>query len=103
MPTCSAPSPPCWRHSERTPTMPTSYTAKVSDGTITTVRAYALECARAFLVEMRDAPYGTPIPRTIAPDTTHDDKEIAAAHARLTELLVMTAEQRDQAAMQRNL
>ena len=43
--------------------MPTGYTADIQDGKITTLREYALSCARAFgaLIMMRDDPHDAPI------------------------------------------
>lgn len=43
--------------------MPTGYTADVSNGTTTSLRAFAIRCARAFgaLAHMRDFPIDTPI------------------------------------------
>lgn len=48
--------------------MPTGYTASVADGT-TTLRAFALQCARAFgaTVTMRDDPMSTEIPERFEP------------------------------------
>ena len=52
--------------------MPTGYTYKVSEGKITTLKDYALECARAFgaLIHMRDEPMDAPIP-DIVPLSKH--------------------------------
>lgn len=49
--------------------MPTGYTAPVADGTITTLRDFALLCARNFgaLVTMRDEPFTAPIPERLEP------------------------------------
>ena len=54
--------------------MPTGYTASVNDGTITTLRDYALGCARAFgaLIELRDEPSSAPIPQKFKRSTYHD-------------------------------
>jgi len=43
--------------------MPTGYTADVSNGTTTSLRSFAIRCARAFgaLAHMRDFPIDTPI------------------------------------------
>lgn len=49
--------------------MPTGYTASVADGTTTTLRAFALQCARAFgaTVTMRDDPMSAEIPERFEP------------------------------------
>ena len=49
--------------------MPTGYTAPVAEGTITTLRDFALLCARNFgaLVTMRDEPFTTPVPERMEP------------------------------------
>ena len=50
--------------------MPTGYTAPVADGTTTTLRAFALQCARAFgaTVTMRDDPMSAEIPERFEPN-----------------------------------
>ena len=50
--------------------MPTGYTAQVADGTITTLKDYALKCARAFgaLASLRDTPLSEPLVERLEPD-----------------------------------
>ena len=61
--------------------MPTGYTADVQSGKITTLREYALRCARGFgaLIMMRDEPHDTPIPEQFVPRTEYHDKLISRA------------------------
>lgn len=68
--------------------MPTGYTADVEDGKITTLRGYALTCARAFgaLIDMRDDPMSKPIPQKIEPRTDYYDTAIAEARDTLAKL-----------------
>jgi hypothetical protein len=75
--------------------MPTGYTHKVQDGTITEFRDFAWECARAFgaLILMRDEPAGAPIPERFEPDTRHYDGAIERAKKERAELDELTAEQ----------
>jgi len=49
--------------------MPTGYTADVQDGKVTSFRAFAMQCARAFgaLVTMRDDDQDAPIPEELKP------------------------------------
>lgn len=79
--------------------MPTGYTAPVADGTITTLRDYALRCARGMgaLISMRDERPGAPIPREIAVEPYHKD-EAAIAEQELRRLQAMTAGQIHEAA-----
>lgn len=50
--------------------MPTGYTASVADGTITSLREFALQCARAFgaTITMRDDPMSAEIPERFEPN-----------------------------------
>lgn len=68
--------------------MPTGYTCHVQDGTVTTFRAYALECARAFgaLITMRDEPSDAKIPDSFKAETKYYDEQIARAKNALDEL-----------------
>ena len=79
--------------------MPTGYTQDIYAGKDITFREYALTCARAFgaFVTMRDSPMDAELPTTFEPSTYHRDKLDDAAR-RVQELLVMTQEQRDDAA-----
>ena len=45
--------------------MPTGYTAKIETGEITDVKGFALECAKAFLSEAREAKPDYKIPRKL--------------------------------------
>src|ERR1700741_504539 len=75
--------------------MPTGYTAAVADGKITTLRDFALYCARGMgaLITMRDEPLNAPIPETLEPSTTYYDNKLAALRAELGELEALTDEQ----------
>lgn len=78
--------------------MPTGYTHGVQEGTITTLREFALKCARAFgaNVMMRDEPSEAPI-REYTPDPWHAE-EVKKAKQRLAEIERMTLDQcRDEA------
>lgn len=68
--------------------MPSGYTAKIADGTMTSLRDYALTCARGMgaLVTMRDEPFDAPIPHRLEPDTAYHDEALAEAHAALDRL-----------------
>lgn len=71
--------------------MPTAYTAPVNDGSITTLRGYALRCARAMgaLISMRDEPLDAPLPTKLTPSSWNADK-LAECRQRLAELRAMT-------------
>jgi hypothetical protein len=58
--------------------MPTGYTALVAEGQITTLRDFALTCARSMgaLIRMRDEPYNTAIPTELGVDVAHYDDDI---------------------------
>lgn len=70
--------------------MPTGYTAAVQDGTITTLKDFAMHCARAMgaLVSMRDLPASAPIPERIEPSAYLAEAKTKAA-ARLANLRAM--------------
>lgn len=72
--------------------MPTSYTAKVEDGTVTELRDYMLICARAFgaLVMMRDEPLDAPIPERFEPDTRYYDEQIAMLTKEISRITALT-------------
>lgn len=69
--------------------MPTGYTHKVVDGTLTEFADFALECARAFgaLLELRDDP-AAPIPTEIKPSTYAQERldEATKEYLRLSSL-----------------
>jgi hypothetical protein len=79
--------------------MPTGYTAAIKDGI--TFEEYALGCARAFgaLVLMRDEPSDAPIPEKFEESDYHTLKLVELA-AREQEILNMTAEQIESAALE---
>lgn len=68
--------------------MPTGYTAAVESGEITTLREFALLCARAMgaCINMRDAPLSVPIPDRFEPHTEYNDKRLADARALMAEV-----------------
>ena len=80
--------------------MPTGYTSKIYDGTETTLRQFALRCARGMgaLITMRDDPMDAAIPQRLEADTAYYDKQITRAEARIAELRAMTDEECDAAA-----
>jgi hypothetical protein len=65
--------------------MPTGYTADVCDGKKTTLKEFALSCAHAFLVEMREESLDAAIPDEVKIDSYHS-KEQAKAAAELERL-----------------
>lgn len=75
--------------------MPTGYTAKVEDGTVTELRDYMLICARAFgaLIMMRDEPDDAPIPEKFEPSTRYYDEQIATLTKEISRLSAMTADE----------
>lgn len=75
--------------------MPTGYTAAVADGKITTLREFALLCARGMgaLITMRDAPLDAPIPEKLEPNFAYYGPELEKAKALLAELPTISAEE----------
>ncbi|MFB5758957.1 hypothetical protein [Paenibacillus medicaginis] len=73
--------------------MPTGYTYGVSNGTITDVNEYVLQCARAFgaTIMMRDEPLNTPIPE-FQPHSYHYEA-LEEARKKIEELTSLTKEQ----------
>lgn len=69
--------------------MPTGYTAGVADGTITTFREYAMQCARAFgaCITLRDDPLSAEIP-DFKPSDYHE-KALAEAEEELAAFVAM--------------
>lgn len=67
--------------------MPTGYTADLNEGKQVTFQDFTLKCARAFgaLIEMRDEPFGAPIPDEFRPSNYHLDA-IEVAKKRLAEV-----------------
>jgi hypothetical protein len=70
--------------------MPTGYTAAVQDGKVTTLKAFALQCARAFgaLVTMRDDDFDAPIPEELKVSDYYV-KSVQSDEIKLGELLAM--------------
>ena len=68
--------------------MPTGYTCKVQDGTITDFREFALNCAKAFgaCITLRDEPSGTPIPEKFEAHTSYHDESIQDAIVAMDEI-----------------
>lgn len=80
--------------------MPTGYTAAVSDGKVTTLRQFAMDCARAMgaCIMLRDEPGGGDrIPEKFEPSDYHA-KALAAAHAELDRLRAMSDDEASQEA-----
>lgn len=75
--------------------MPTGYTAAVADGKITTLRDFAMQCARGMgaLITMRDEPFDAPIPDTLQPSTAYHDDKLTVLRAELRELEALPDEQ----------
>lgn len=71
--------------------MPTGYTAGVADGSITSFKQFALQCARGFgaCIEMRDDPIDASIPEEFKATSYYAEK-LADAQARLANLEKMT-------------
>jgi hypothetical protein len=78
--------------------MPTGYTAPIVTGEVTTLRQYALICARAFgaTIAQRDEPLTNP-PRLEAPRSYHDE-QLERIRDELTHLTTMTADEHQTAA-----
>lgn len=70
--------------------MATGYTAGVGDGSVTSFRKFAMECARAFgaLVEWRDEP-SVPIPEALEPSSYHKEA-LAKAKRDLGRVMALT-------------
>lgn len=79
--------------------MPTGYTAYIAEGTETTLRQFALRCARGMgaLVTMRDDPHDAPIPTELAP-SLHHARRLIDIKAEIAQLDALTPEQLDAAA-----
>lgn len=72
--------------------MPTGYTADVQDGKITEFSDFVWRCARGMgaLINMRDEPWGAPIPERFEPNTRYYDEALTKSEARLAELRAMS-------------
>lgn len=84
--------------------MPSGYTADVAEGKVTSLKEFALTCARAFgaLIEMRDEPHDAPIPKQFEVDTSHYDEVINDAQVDLDRLLNSTPEELETLCLARN-
>lgn len=73
--------------------MPTGYTSDVKDGKVTSLRDFALACARAFgaCVTLRDEPSDAPIPDEFKPETKYHDDAILKAQRDLDEIAELDA------------
>lgn len=80
--------------------MPTGYTHAVQDGKITTLREFAMTCARGMgaLILMRDDPNDAPIPQRFEPNTEYHDKALTKAAVQLAELPSLAADECDKRA-----
>ena len=74
--------------------MPTGYTHKVQTGEITTLRDFAMTCARAFgfTITMRDEPSDAPIPDEFTPSQYHAE-QLAKYQEQRHEIVALTEEQ----------
>lgn len=80
--------------------MPTGYTSAIADGTVTSLKAYALRAARAMgaLVTIRDEPWDAPIPLHLEPNTAYHDKALASAQSLLDTIMETSPEDHESAA-----
>lgn len=76
--------------------MPTGYTHKVNDGTVTDLKTFAMICARGMgaCVTMRDDPNDAIISERFEPSDYHQ-KKILEVTAEIARLKMMTAAERD--------
>ena len=72
--------------------MPTGYTEGINRGKVTSVKDYALVCARAFgaLMDMRDAPLGAELPKEVVPATKYYDETITSLEEEIAFLKSLT-------------
>jgi hypothetical protein len=75
--------------------MPTGYTADVGEGKITTLRDFALRCARGMgaCISMRDDPWDKQIPEKFEPYLEYSVPRLEEAKALLAELDTMSLEE----------
>ena len=75
--------------------MPTGYTHGVQKGEITTLRQYALTCARGMgaLIMMRDDPFDAPIPEKLEASTKYQDERLAELRARWDEVTKLSPQE----------
>lgn len=81
--------------------MPTGYTADVVAGKITSLRDFALLCARGMgaTIMMRDEPWDAPIPERFEPQTDFYRTKLEAASTLLQELETLSPEDCDARAL----
>jgi hypothetical protein len=74
--------------------MPSAYTQPVADGTVTTLPAFAMLCARAFgaMIDMRDEPLDAEVPKGFKPSSYYAD-QVEALEKELATLKQRTAVQ----------
>jgi hypothetical protein len=79
--------------------MPTGYTYGIANGSVTTLREFALTAARGMsaLLPLREAPPNAPIPRRFEPDTKYLDEQLDKTRTRLAELSAMDGAARREA------
>lgn len=80
--------------------MATGYTHPVLDGEITTLRDFALRCARGMgaTIMMRDLPMDAPIPERFEASTKYHDEKITEARQALATLPMLEAAKADRLA-----
>lgn len=68
--------------------MPTGYTEAVGNGKITTLKQFAMQCARGMgaCISMRDEPWDAPIPECFEPHISYHEGRLSAARTLLLEL-----------------
>lgn len=84
--------------------MPTGYTDCVAKGEVTSLKEFALICARGMgaLVDMRELPWDAPIPEKLEPNSYHL-KALESAQRELNELEALMPEQLEAVAAQEYL
>lgn len=72
--------------------MPTGYTAAVGEGKVTTLREFALQCARGMgaCIMMRDEPWDAPIPERFEPSLEYHRDGLAKANLMLRDANTLT-------------
>ncbi|WP_430241996.1 hypothetical protein [Neorhizobium sp. DAR64861/K0K2] len=77
--------------------MPTGYTAAIESGEISTLKQFALQCARGMgaCITMRDTAWDTPIPERFEPSTKYSEDRLFQARALLAEVDTLTDEECD--------
>ncbi len=80
--------------------MPTGFTADVGEGKITTLKEFALHCARGMgaCISMRDEPWDAPIPERFEPSLSYYQTKLDEARKRLAELEAMSEADLNEAA-----